>query len=99
MGANRQEDKIGFSDEEEGMNREMRRIARWLKQVRFRKRLFGGVSERDVWKNIGELNDMYHAALTAERARYDTLLEQRSGAGAEGEDGCEQANSAGGERR
>lgn len=62
---------------EERMSREQRRIAQWLKQVKFRKTLLGGVSERDVWKKIGELNEMYNAALLAERARYDALLEKQ----------------------
>lgn len=61
----------------ERMSREQRRIAHWLKQVKFRKSLFG-VSERDVWKKISELNDMYNAALIAERARYDALLVKQS---------------------
>lgn len=50
-------------------------ISEFLKRVKFRKRVFGGVSETDVWKKIAELNDMYHEALIAERARYDALLE------------------------
>ena len=50
------------------------RIAGWLEKLKFRKQVFGGVSETDVWKKIGELNDMYREALIAERARYDALL-------------------------
>ena len=69
----------------EAMSREQRRIAEYLKQVKFRKQLFGGVSERDVWKKIGELNEMFNAALVAERARHDALLEQQR-AGLETED-------------
>lgn len=53
---------------------EEQRIVEWLKKVRFRKKLFGGVSEKDVWKKLGELNEMYQKALIAERARYDALL-------------------------
>ncbi len=53
---------------------EQQRIAQWLKKIRFRKALFG-VSEKDVWKKIGELNEMYQELLAAERIRYDTLLE------------------------
>ena len=45
--------------------------------MRFRKQIFGGVNERDVWKKIEELNAMYNTALVAERARYDALLEQQ----------------------
>lgn len=59
------------------LNCEQKRILQWLRKVRFRRQMFGGVSERDVWKKIEELNAMYDAALTAERARYDALLEQQ----------------------
>ncbi len=52
------------------------RVTDWLRRVKFRKRVFGGVSETDVWKKIGELNDLYKQALIAERARYDALIAQ-----------------------
>jgi len=48
-------------------------MLRWLARVRFRKSLFG-VDERDLWKKLGELNDLYDSAISAERARYDALL-------------------------
>ena len=54
-----------------------REIAPWLKKVKFRHKIFGGVDERDVWKKIGELNELYKKALIAERARYDALLESQ----------------------
>lgn len=57
---------------------EQQRIKKWMKQVRFRKALLGGVDEADVWKKIGELNGLYEAALAAERTRYDVLLEKAS---------------------
>lgn len=53
------------------------RIFEWLKQVRFKRSLFGGVDETDVWKKIAELNEMYDQALAAERLRYDALLAER----------------------
>ena len=56
-------------------------IVPWLQKVRFRKCLFGGVSEADVWKKLEELNAMYETALAAERARYDALLEAQQKAG------------------
>lgn len=59
------------------LNAEQERIRKWLRQVRFRPVLFGGVEESDVWKKISELNAMYETALTAERARYDALLAER----------------------
>lgn len=57
------------------LNHEQEKIRLWLQKVRFRKCLFGGVLESDVWKKIGELDALYEAALSAERARYDGLLE------------------------
>lgn len=59
------------------MNAEEQKIAAYLKKVRFKKQLIGGVSEADVWKKINELNELYKNALIAERARYDALLEQQ----------------------
>lgn len=60
----------------EPLNFEQTRIRQWLQQVRFRKAVVGGVSEADVWKKLGELNGLYEAALAAERARYDALLQE-----------------------
>ena len=60
----------------EPLNHEQERIQKWLKEVRFKKTFFGGVDEADLWKKVGELNSLYEAALSAERARYDALLAQ-----------------------
>ena len=62
------------STEKEPLNSEQKTIVEWLKKVRFRKQLFGGVNEQDVWKKIDELNKLYDAALTAERIRYEALI-------------------------
>lgn len=59
------------------LNQEHEKIAKWLKKVRFRKKIFGGVNEQEVWKKIDELNKMYEDALKAERVRYDVLLAQQ----------------------
>lgn len=53
-----------------------RRIADWLGKMKLRRVTFGGVSERQVWKRIGELNEMYQQMLAIERARYEMLLHQ-----------------------
>ena len=71
----------------EPLNHEQERIQKWLKQVRFKKAFFGGVDEADLWKKIAELNSLYEAALSAERARYDALLAERCGSPAHGEAG------------
>ena len=52
------------------------KIADWLKKMKLRKEIFGGVNERQVWKRIGELNEMYQQMLAIERARYELLLHQ-----------------------
>lgn len=70
------------------LNHEQARIHQWLKQVRFQKITFGGVDEADVWKKIAELNGLYEAALSAERARYDALLAERTGSAAPPHSGC-----------
>ncbi len=62
-------------EEIQPINREQQRMIAWLKKVRFKKQIFGGISERDVWKKLEELNSMYNLALIAERARYDALLQ------------------------
>ena len=71
------------------LNHEQERIQKWLKQVRFKKTLFGGVDEADLWKKISELNTLYEAALSAERARYDALLTERCGSAGLGKAGDE----------
>ena len=71
----------------EPLNHEQERIQKWLKQVRFKKTLFGGVNEADLWKKIAELNSLYEAALSAERARYDALIEERCGSAEHGKAG------------
>ena len=57
------------------MNHE-EKIADWLNQVKFRKKILGGVQEQDVWNKLRELHSLYLEAIVAERIRYDTLLEQ-----------------------
>lgn len=71
----------------EPLNHEQERIQKWLKQVHFKRAFFGGVDEADLWKKIAELNSLYEAALSAERARYDALLAERCGSPAQGEAG------------
>ena len=67
--------KVQFA---EPLNHEQARMQKWLKQVRF-KRAVLGVNEADLWKKLAELNALYEAALSAERARYDALLAERTG--------------------
>ena len=65
-------DELRFPPEQE------EKIAGFLQKAKFRKRIFGGVDEKDVWTKIRELNDMYRQALLAERIRCDALIAERS---------------------
>lgn len=61
--------------EEQCISPEQQAIVQWLKTVKFRKSLLGGVDEVQLWKKLEELYGLYDAALRAERTRYNTLLE------------------------
>lgn len=60
--------------ENESIGNTPEEIAEWIRSVKFKKKMLGGVDEEDVWKKIEELNELYEKALLYERARYDTLL-------------------------
>ena len=74
----RQGPEVRISQNQTGqaLNHAHETIGPWLRRLRFKRRLLGGLNEADVWKKISQLNDMYEAALIAERARYDALLEK-----------------------
>ena len=59
----------------QAINHEHEKLVQWLKTVKFRKVLFGGVDETQLWKKLEELNRLYEAAISAERARYDALIQ------------------------
>jgi hypothetical protein len=57
--------------------RNMDDIAEVLKTLKFRKQLFGGVSERDVWKQLEKLQAEYRSAYEKQQERYEVLLKER----------------------
>ena len=61
-------------------------ILSWIKKLKFKKQVFGGVDEADVLKKMEELNTLYEKALLAERARYNALLKTNPSGGAGHED-------------
>ena len=65
------------SKPDEIQKQELGKIVSWLKTLKFKKKLFGGVDEADVWKKMDELNKMYEQVFEEERLRYDLLLEER----------------------
>ena len=63
----------------EAKNETQEDIVQWIKKLKFKKKLIGGVDEADVLKKIEELNSLYEKALLNERARYDALLKEAKG--------------------
>ena len=57
-------------------NPEYEAVTAWLKSVRFKKKITGGLDPEDVWKKLDELNTLYENALISERARYNMMLRQ-----------------------
>ena len=54
---------------------EIQAIKEWLKSVRFKKRRVGGVDEADVWRKIGELNQLYEKLVIIDRVRSEEAPE------------------------
>lgn len=50
-------------------------IAQYLKTVKFRKKMLGGLDEMDVWKKIRLLDEMYQQLYLLQDAKYQALLE------------------------
>ncbi len=55
----------------------MEEIAALLKELRFQKKIFGGVDERDVWKKLQLLQKEYRIAFEAQEERSKALLQDR----------------------
>lgn len=60
-------------------SRSMEDVARYIKRMKFRKRLFGGVDEADVWRQLEALHKEYEAVFTRQELKYETLLEEAYG--------------------
>ena len=53
----------------------MQEIAKLFEQLKFRKKLIGGVDERDVWRKLEALQKEYRKLYEAREAKFKTLLE------------------------
>ena len=63
----------------DSLSKEQREIYEWLSNLKFRKKIFGGVDEADVWSKIGELNALYEKLLIAERAKSSSCIAADAG--------------------
>lgn len=57
--------------------RNMEDIAEIFKGLRFKKKLFGGVDELDVWKKLDKLQKEYRSAYEKQQERYEALLQEK----------------------
>ena len=55
----------------------MKEIAVYIKQMRFRRKLFGGVDESDVWRQLSDLHKEYQTAFDAQREASRVLLQEK----------------------
>ena len=57
--------------------RTMKDIADALSAMKFRKKVFGGVDEADVWKKLVALQNTYQLGYDEQAAYYQALLDER----------------------
>ena len=57
--------------------RTMQDIAEALSAMKFRKKMFGGVEEADVWRQLEALQRTYQEVYDQPAAYYQALLDQR----------------------
>lgn len=57
--------------------RTMKDVADELSAMKFRKKVFGGVDEADVWKKLEALQNTYQLVYDEQAAYYQALLDER----------------------
>ena len=57
--------------------RTMQDIAEALSAMKFRKKMFGGVDEADVWRQLESLQHLYQQVCDDQAAYYQALLDER----------------------
>lgn len=59
--------------------RNMEEIAEVFKNLSFRRTLFDGVDEKDVWKKLEQVQREYRSAYECQQAAYEARLRERDG--------------------
>lgn len=57
--------------------RTMKNIADAISAMKFRKKIFGGVDEADVWRQIENLQRTYQLVYDEQAAYYQALIDER----------------------
>ena len=55
----------------------MEDVALFMKQLRFKKKLFGGVQEMDVWRKLEQLHQQYECVFTVQQALFEQQLAEK----------------------
>lgn len=55
-------------------------IADYVRSIKFKKKIIGGVDEISVWEEIDRLNEQYRSVILAQENKYRALLEERDDA-------------------
>lgn len=55
----------------------MEDIASMMKEMHFRKKIFGGVDEADVWRQLEKLQNEYRFAFEAQQEQNRALIRER----------------------
>lgn len=54
----------------------MEDIAELFQGLRFKRQIFGGVDEKDVWKQLDMIQKEYRSAYEIQQERYETRLQE-----------------------
>ena len=55
----------------------MEDVALYLKQLRFKKKMFGGIQETDLWRKLEQLHREYLGVFAVQEALYEEQLAQK----------------------
>ncbi len=58
------------------MAKKIEDISRFIKEIKFKKKLFGGVDELDVWNKIDSLNSEYKELYEIQQTKINILEEK-----------------------
>lgn len=64
----------------------MESISNMLSSMKFKKKLFGGVDELDVWKKLEELQKEYNRLYELQAERYEAIIERLENEGSDHEE-------------
>ena len=68
-----------MNSQQKSVNQTHADIVAWVENLKFKRKLVGGVDEADVLQKMQQLNTLYETALIEQRARYEALLSAKAG--------------------